>query len=342
MGNSMAGDRGRKNRVAFTGSLRRRTMSRVIPREIRIMPPIAFQGVYPILATPFHDGETLDLESLDRLIRFMARASVDGVTVLGVLGEANRMLDSEREQVIRTAVKAAEGRMPVIVGTSHSGTRAALGLSQMAQQLGAQAVMVTPHAEAVPSDERVFEYYHTIAGGIRIPIVLQDHPASTGVHLGVPLLLRLVAELPGIAALKEEAVPTAPKIRALAQGVTSRRVPILTGLGALYAQFDLEAGSAGFNTGFAFPEALMAMVKAARSGDWGTVRALYTRFLPLIVFEQQPGVAVRKEILRMRGLIASGRVRHPGSGLNPDAAKQLRALLDRTLPGVDMTRPLVI
>ena len=304
------------------------------------MPPIAFQGVYPILATPLQDDESLDLESLDRMIRFMARAGVDGVTVLGVLGEANRMLDGEREQVIRTAVNAAQDRLPVIVGTSHSGTRAALALSQMAQELGAQAVMVTPHAEAVPSDERVFEYYKTIAGGIRIPVVLQDHPASTGVHMGVPLMLRLVAELPGIAALKEEAVPTAPKIRALLQGMTARKVPILTGLGALYAQFDLEAGSAGFNTGFAFPEALMAMVEAARSGDWGTARALYTRFLPLIVFEQQPGVAIRKEILRLRGLLASSRARHPGASIQPAVAEQLRRLIEQVLPGRDITQPI--
>jgi 4-hydroxy-tetrahydrodipicolinate synthase len=315
-------------------------MSRTVTREAAIMPPIAFQDVYPILATPLQDDESLDLESLDRMIRFMARAGVDGVTVLGVLGEANRMLDGEREQVIRTAVKAAQDRLPVIVGTSHSGTRAALALSQMAQELGAQAVMVTPHAEAVPSDERVFEYYKTIAGGIRIPVVLQDHPASTGVHMGVPLMLRLVAELPGIAALKEEAVPTAPKIRALLQGMTARKVPILTGLGALYAQFDLEAGSAGFNTGFAFPEALMAMVEAARSGDWGTARALYTRFLPLIVFEQQPGVAIRKEILRLRGLLASSRARHPGASIQPAVAEQLRRLIEQVLPGRDITQPI--
>jgi 4-hydroxy-tetrahydrodipicolinate synthase len=304
------------------------------------MPPIAFEGVFPILATPFHDDESLDLESLERMIRFMARAGLDGVTVLGVLGEANRMLDAEREQVVRTAVKAAGGRLPIIVGASHSGTRAALGLSQMAQELGAQAVMITPHAEAVPSDERVFEYYKTIAGGIGIPVVLQDHPASSGVHMGAPLMLRLIAELPGIGALKEEAVPTAPKIRALLQGMGARKVPILTGLGALYAQFDLEAGSAGFNTGFAFPEALMAMVEAARSGDWGTARALYTRFLPLIVFEQQPGVAIRKEILRLRGLLASSRARHPGASIQPAVAEQLRRLIEQVLPGRDITQPI--
>jgi 4-hydroxy-tetrahydrodipicolinate synthase len=298
--------------------------------------------VYPILATPFLDDERPDLESFDRLVRFMATLGIDGVTVLGVLGEANRMLDSEREALIRTAVKAAGGRLPVIVGTSHSGTRAALGLSQMAQELGADAVMVTPHAEAAPNDDRVFEYYKTIGAGIRIPIVLQDHPASTGVHMTAALMLRIVNEVQRVAAMKEEAVPTAPKIRALLAGMTTRKVPMLTGLGALYAQFDLEAGSAGFNTGFAFPDALAAMVNAARARDWVKVRALYTRFLPLIVFEQQPGVAIRKEILRVRGAIQGIRVRHPGAQIAPAVAEQLRSLIEQVLPGVDITQPLTL
>ena len=302
----------------------------------------SFKGVYPILATPFHDDESLDLESFDRLIRFMADARVDGVTILGVLGEANRMLDREREDLIAVAVKAAAGKLPIIVGASHNGTRAATALSQMAQELGAAAVMVTPHAEPVPNDDRVFEYYRTIAEGIRIPVVLQDHPASTGVHMSAPLILRIVDEVAGIAAIKEEAVPTPPKIRALLQGMRARKVPILTGLGALYAQFDLEAGSDGFNTGFAFPEVLMAMVKAAKSDDLSRAHALYTRFLPLITFEQQPGVAVRKEILRMRGAIKGSRVRHPSASITPIVAKQIEQLIGAVLPGVDITKPIAV
>ena len=158
--------------------------------------------------------------------------------------------------------------------------------------------------------------------------------------MSVALMLRLLRTIPAIQCVKAEAVPTAPKIRQLREGLTERRVPILTGLGALYAPFDLEAGSDGFNTGFAFPEVLMAMVAAARAGDWVAVHELYSRFAALIVFEQQPGVAIRKELLRRRGLLASSRVRHPGSTITPAAAKQLDTLLERTLPGVDLTRPL--
>ena len=305
------------------------------------MATLNFEGVYPILATPFDEKEGIDLESFDRLVRFMGGLAVDGITILGVLGEANRLVDREREALIRTAVAAA-GPMPVIVGTSHSGTLAARELSQMAEQLGAKAVMVTPHAEAVPNDDRVFDYYKAITEGIGIPIVAQDHPASTQVHMGVPLLLRLVRELPRVASIKQEAVPTAPKIRALVAGMKERRIPILTGLGALYGLFDLEAGSSGFNTGFAFPEALMAMVRAAQARDWKKVREIYARFLPLIVFEQQPGVAVRKEILRLRGAISSSTVRRPGAALNQMTADQLRLLLDSLFPGQDLTRPIVV
>jgi 4-hydroxy-tetrahydrodipicolinate synthase len=124
--------------------------------------------------------------------------------------------------------------------------------------------------------------------------------------------------------------------------MTDRRVPILTGLGALYAPFDLEAGSDGFNTGFAFPEVLKAMVGAARAGDWARVHAIYALFAALIVCEQQPGVAVRKELLRRRGLLTSARARHPGATITAPAARQLDALLSRTLPGVDITRPLAL
>ena len=163
--------------------------------------------------------------------------------------------------------------------------------------------MVTPQAEPVPNDDRVFEYYRTIAEGIGIPA---GGAGPSGVDRRAHERAAHAAHRRRDSArrsIKEEATPTPPKIRALLQGMRERKVPILTGLGALYAQFDLEAGSSGFNTGFAFPEVLMAMVKAMKAGDSSRVQALYTRFLPLIVFEQQPGVAVRKEILRLRGLI---------------------------------------
>lgn len=166
-------------------------------------------GVYPILATPFHDDERLDLDSLERTIRFMKSIGVDGITVLGVLGESNRLTDREREQVVRAAVAAAGG-MPVIVGASHPGTRATIELAGMAAKSGASAVMVAPSHEPVPSDERLLEYYERIGKALSLPLVVQDHPASTQVHMPVSLLIRIVEKVPGVAASRRKGFPPRP------------------------------------------------------------------------------------------------------------------------------------
>jgi 4-hydroxy-tetrahydrodipicolinate synthase len=301
-----------------------------------------FTGVVPILATPFHDDETLDLGSWQRLLEFMVALRVEGVTILGVLGESNRLNDEERRTLIESAVAVINKRMPIIVGTSATGTQTAAYLSRMAQNLGADAVMVTPTREPVPNDDRVVQLYQQIAQSISIPIVLQDHPGSTEVHMPAALIAKLVRTVPSIGCVKEEAVPTAPKIRQLREEFTERRVPILTGLGALYAPFDLEAGADGCNTGFAFPEVIQALVSAGRAGDWPLVQGIYGRFAGLIVYEQQPGLAIRKEVLRRRGLVSSPRVRHPGATISASQSAQLDSLLARTLPGIDITRPIAL
>eukprot|EP01048_Picozoa_sp_COSAG05_P025638 COSAG05_NODE_6618_length_930_cov_1.330927_1_plen_90_part_01 len=90
------------------------------------------------MATPFAEDESVDLASFDKCISFMRDAGCDGCTIIGVLGESNRLLDSERADLIKTAVAAA-GEMPICVGTSHPGTLATRGLSQMAEELGAAA-----------------------------------------------------------------------------------------------------------------------------------------------------------------------------------------------------------
>jgi len=117
---------------------------------------------------------------------------------------------------------------------------------------------------------------------------------------------------------------------------------VMTGLGALYGAFDLEAGSNGFNTGFAFPEVLIALTDMARKNDWDTLQEIYQRFLPLIVYEQHPGVAIRKELLKMRGAIKSSRVRSPGAQGTETIQKTLRKLIRHAVPNQDLTKPIKI
>eukprot|EP00316_Scyphosphaera_apsteinii_P001321 CAMPEP_0119305918 /NCGR_PEP_ID=MMETSP1333-20130426/6796_1 /TAXON_ID=418940 /ORGANISM="Scyphosphaera apsteinii, Strain RCC1455" /LENGTH=307 /DNA_ID=CAMNT_0007309111 /DNA_START=88 /DNA_END=1011 /DNA_ORIENTATION=- len=301
------------------------------------------------MATPFKADESLDIDGFQKAVAFMGDAGADGVTITGVLGESNRITDKEREVLITAAVhtaKAADRPFRICVGTSHTGTAATVALSQMAQELGADAVMVTPAKEATPaSDDVLISLYARVAAGCPgLPIVLQDHPASTQVHMPPPLLARICSEVATVACIKLESLPTPGRIATLHNLWTSMPpagdCTILTGLGALYGGFDMEQSTHGFMTGFAFPEILTAMNNAAQRGDMEMAHAIYARYLPLLVFEQQPGVAVRKELYRQRGLIKSAHVRHPGNNISPVLKTALEAQISRSLPGIDITKPL--
>src|SRR6476620_6399215 len=101
-------------------------------------------GVYNIMATPFDDGGELDEASLRRLTEFQLEAGADGLTILGIMGEAHKLLDEERLQVMRAVLEQVAGRRPVVVGVSAGGPDAAIWLGQQAAALGAAAVMCAP------------------------------------------------------------------------------------------------------------------------------------------------------------------------------------------------------
>ena len=299
-----------------------------------------FSGVIPILVTPFNADESVDADSIRNMIQLMQDIGAQGVTILGVLGEANRLDDAERELVITSAIQAA-GQLPVIVGTSATGTRAVINHNKTAKKLGASAVMVTPQAEAVPSDKKVFKHFQSILSEADLPVVLQDHPGSSGVHMSNELIFKMLDELNGFCGVKLESVPTAPKLQSL-KSRYGKEIKVMTGLGALYGAFDLEAGSDGFNTGFAFPEVLIALANKAKKNEWDSVYEIYRRFLPLIVYEQHPGVAIRKELLKMRGAISTSTVRSPGGQGNESIQNTLTRLLSKVVPNQDLSKPIKI
>jgi 4-hydroxy-tetrahydrodipicolinate synthase len=324
-----------------------------------------YQGVYPILVTPFHDdkAETIDFGSFRRSIAFMKEAGVTGVTVAGVLGESNRMTDFERQQLVETAAASIRdlnnhedekspsppALLKLCVGATHTGTSATVALCEMASELGADGVMIAPTKEGhgnQPADDDILELYMRVSDACPdLSIILQDLPSQTGVYLSADLLIRIATNVPGVHSIKLESLPTVNRLASLqaSSEFRSSGCTILTGLGALYAGFDLEQGTSGFMTGFAFPEILLELHRLAQTGDFDGAHALYAKYLPLIVLEQQPaggGLGIRKKIYKRRGLIASAVVRHPGKSISPTLRDIVIQQLSRSFPGLDITRPL--
>ena len=291
-------------------------------------------GVHSVLPTPFLPDESLDEASLRSLVDFAAAAGADGILVLGVLGEADRLADAERDRVLHLALERAADRLQVTVGITHQSTVVTAARAHAAARAGAAAVMVAPPLGSAPGPA-LLAHLRRVADGLPVPVVLQDHPASSGVKLPVEFLAGLAELLPPGSVVKLEDPPTPPKIAALRSAAPA--LAILGGLGGVALLHELDAGAAGTMTGFAVPETLVAIVRAHRAGDCETARRAFERALPLIVFEAQPGagVALRKEILRRRGAIAHAVVRQPAPLPDPVTLAALDALLPAALTPPD-------
>ena len=284
-------------------------------------------GVWNIVPTPFLDDGSLDEASLPTLTRFVAGCGVDGMTILGVLGEAAKLSDAERGTVIRGVIAAA-GELPVCVGVSHAATDRAIAYAREAADAGAHSVMLAPPALARPNDDAVLAHYLAVAAAVDLPIVVQDHPASSGVTMSVGLLTTIADRAPNAQVIKLEDEPSPPKVGRLLAARPDLR--ILGGLGAIMLLEELRRGAVGTMTGFGFPELLVDIVGLYRAGDEAGAREVFHRIMPLIRFENQPGInlAIRKYLYQRRGAIATARLRAPGASIDAATVADLEIILE--------------
>ena len=178
------------------------------------------QGVLPITLTPFTDDGDVDEASIDSLVEDYLGAGAHGLTILGIMGEAAKLLDDERERVLRRYVGATAGRVPVVAGVSARATHMSLDYARRAEDAGAAAVMLAP-PDNTKNLDLVFEHFRRVAEAVSVPVVVQDEPVNTGVTMPAPFLVRLLDEIEGCRYLKLEETPTLPKITAVRQKATS-------------------------------------------------------------------------------------------------------------------------
>jgi len=287
-----------------------------------------FSGVHWMLATPFHEDESIDTASVANLVDKAVSSGCEGMVCLGVTGEAARLTDRERYQVAESVIQQAQG-LPVTVGATADSTAAAIERSKEAQELGAAAVMVSPPTMGKPNPDVVFNHYARLSDAINIPIVVQDYPSTSGVHMSPDFIARLSSGISSVQYLKLEDPPTPPKISAIRK-LVGDDMPIFGGLGGVFLLEELARGSAGAMTGFAYPEVLVDICRQMAEGDRAKAEELFTRCLPLMLFEFQEGIGVgiRKYALQSRGFIGNSKVRHPGPNPTDETKEEFHRLVE--------------
>ncbi len=294
------------------------------------------QGIYNIMPTPFDESGAIDEPSLRRLTDFVIGTGVDGLTILGFLGEAAKLSEAERALVIDVTIEAADGRVPVVVGATAQATDPCVRHARDAAGRGAVGLLVAPPRMNRPAEVAVERHYATLAEAVDVPIVVQDFPASSGVFMTPAFIGRLATEIPSCRYLKLEDDPTVQKVTAILEA--NPDVAIFGGLGGNFMLEELQRGVVGMMTGFGFPEILVSIYRDFRAGDVERARDTFYRYLPLIRYENQPGLnlPLRKLIYRMRGAMDHAAPRRPYPALDDSTLAELDALivhLGLTMPG---------
>jgi 4-hydroxy-tetrahydrodipicolinate synthase len=291
------------------------------------------KGVYAIAATPFLDDGAIDFNSVDSLTDFYENSGCTGITILGIMGEAPKLEADESRAIIKRVVERA--KVSVIVGVSAPGFAAMRSLARGAMDMGAAGVMIAP-APGLKTDEQTINYFANAveAVGDDVPWVLQDYPLTLNTVIATSVVAKIMANHPSCLMLKHEDWPGLEKIsklRAMQRSGELRPFSILCGNGGMFLDFEPERGADGAMTGYGFPDMLAELVSLFAAGKRDEAHDLFDAHLPLIRYEQQLGVglAVRKHVLKRRGVIASDAQRKPAQTLTSTARAEVDYLLAR-------------
>jgi 2-keto-3-deoxy-L-arabinonate dehydratase len=282
------------------------------------------RGVFPIVVTPFHDDGSIDYASLDRLVDHLLEQGAHGLGLFGNASEGYTLAASERVEMLKRIGKRVDGKVPLVVSSGSTGTDSAVELSVQARDLGAAALMVLPPYFLKPDGDGLMFYFDAISKAAAIPIMVQDAPLMSQVAMPVALLTRMAREIEWVRSVKVEAPPTSPKISALA----STKLTLFGGLNGNFLIEEWERGAVGTMPSSDITWVYVRVLELLEQGTKAEAWQLFSRALPLIRYELQPGLGVSaaKHNLVTAGMIASSRVRHPTSSIDQTAIEELRVL----------------
>jgi len=286
---------------------------------------MSFAGTHTALVTPFRDG-AFDPEAFTALIEKQIEGGVEGIVPVGTTGESPTLDHEEHAEVIRVAIKAANGRVKVIAGTGSNSTKEAIALTQEAEKLGADAALLVAPYYNKPSQEGLYRHFKAVADAVKIPIILYSIPGRCGIEIGVDTVARLARDCANIVCIKE-AGGSVERVNAL-RSVLPASFEILSGDDSLTLPF-LSAGAVGVISVASnlIPREVSEMVR-----DWRNARIpdavaahqhYYTLFRDLFI---EPNPVPIKYALSLKGGM-SPEVRLPLCEMTPANIEKLRGVL---------------
>lgn len=286
-----------------------------------------WEGVYPAATTQFAEDLSIDFDATQRVQSALVDDGVTGLIILGTCGENNSLEPDEKRDVLKGAVEAVAGRVPVVAGVSEFTTARAIQYAKDAEKLGADALMLLPAMVYVPTPEELQAHFRAVAEATSLPIMLYNNPPAYRVDVDFATLEAL-RDVSNIVAIKE----SAPDPRRFTD-VFNRfgdRYTVMAGLDDIALE-GLFLGASGWVSGLtsAFPTESVRLVEAFDEGKYDEALAIYRWFMPLLHLDADhdlvQSIKLAEEIMG-RG---SERVRMPRLPLAGQRRKDVIAMVEK-------------
>lgn len=288
---------------------------------------MSWSGVFPAATTQFAKDFSVDLQATGKVQRALVDDGVDGLVLLGTVGENNSLEGEEKRDVLRAAKEAVGGRRPLIAGVSELTTDRAVRFARDAEKIGVDALMALPAMVYVPQPEELVAHFRAVAEATSLPIMLYNNPPAYRVSIGFDALERL-AKIPNIVAIKESA-PDTRRITDLINAFGDR-FHILAGLDDVALEA-MMLGAKGWISGLtnAFPEESLALVAALRNGENGAAVEIYRWFMPLLHLDAEHDLVQCIKLAEQIMGRGSERVRMPRMQLTGARRDEVVAMVER-------------
>ncbi|MCM3761312.1 4-hydroxy-tetrahydrodipicolinate synthase [Alkalihalobacillus oceani] len=288
-----------------------------------------FGRIITAMVTPFNQHGQVDVEATKELVAHLIANGSDALVVGGTTGESPTLSTEEKCLLFDTVVKAADGKVPVIAGTGSNNTQASIELTQKAEKLGVDGIMLVVPYYNKPSQEGIFAHFSTIAQSTKLPVMLYNIPGRSAVTMSVETTLRL-AEVPNIVATKEASadleamaaiIEGAPDGFSLYSGDDSLTLPILSigGIGVVSVASHIIGNE------------MQQMVRNFQAGQVQAAALQHRQLLPVMKsLFMAPNPTPVKAALEMQG-IKAGSVRLPLVPLSAEQQQQLKSVITPTM-----------
>jgi len=290
------------------------------------------RGVIPVIPTPFHDDESVDLRSLKRAVEFVSSQRLGGMVLPAYASEFYKLTEIERESVVAAAIETNGRRVPLIAQANHGSARAASELAQRYERLGADLISFALPRQFATSANDLQDFSAQIAGSVSIPVMIQDFNPG-GPTIGADFVAAIQQRCPNIKYVKLEDLQIIDKLVAIRSAI-GERVGIIIGWGGYTMLEAIPLGIRGIMPGVSIADLLNRVFTWRQESKNELAYDLFARLMPYIAFSLtnlELSHAMEKRLLVRRGIIATDKVRSLSLTPSTEVSRHMDFLIERML-----------